>query len=379
MILAADNDKNLSSWMTLFLCGDVMTGRGIDQVLPHPGDPRIHEPYLDNANKYVEIAKEVNGPIPEPVDFSYIWGDALVEFKHALPDIRIINLETSVTTSDDYWPDKGIHYRMNPGNIPCITAAGIDCCVLSNNHVLDWGYKGLAETLKVLRDAGIKTVGAGQNMGEAKAAAVMEISGKGRVIVFAFGIDSSGIPRKWTAGADKPGINLLPDFSHKTVSQIGKDIKAVKRTGDVVVVSVHWGANWGYEIPPEHIQFAHELIDTAGVDIIHGHSSHHAKGIEIFKEKPVIYGCGDFLNDYEGIGGYEEYRSDLALMYFVRMEIATGKLIRLEMVPAQIRHFRSNRVSDDDLQWLNNRLNRECSRFNSRVEITKEKTLALHW
>ena len=379
MIHATGNGKILTDCMTLFLCGDVMTGRGIDQVLPHPGDPHIHEPYLYNAKKYVEIAEEANGPIPGPVDFSYIWGDALDELKRVSPDVRIINLETSITTSNDYWQGKGIHYRLHPGNIPCISAAEIDCCVVANNHVLDWGYKGLAETLKVLRDAGLKTAGAGDNTEEAETPAMMEVSGKGRVVVFAFGASSSGIPHKWKATADKPGVNLLPDFSVKTINQISKGILAVKHTGDVVVASIHWGTNWGYEIPPEHIQFAHELIDSAGADIVHGRSSHHARGIEVYNDRPIIYGCGDFINDYEGIGGYEEYRSDLALMYFVRVEVATGKLAALEMAPMQIMHFRSNRVSDDDLHWLRDRLNREYSRFEGRVEITKVKTLAFHW
>ena len=107
----------------LFLCGDVMTGRGIDQILPHPGHPRIHERYLKNAGDYVRIAEQVNGLIPRPVAFDYIWGDALIEFRQHDPDLRIINLETAVTTSDTYWPGKGINYRMHPENISCLTAA----------------------------------------------------------------------------------------------------------------------------------------------------------------------------------------------------------------------------------------------------------------
>jgi poly-gamma-glutamate synthesis protein (capsule biosynthesis protein) len=79
---------------TLFLCGDVMTGRGIDQILPRPGDPAIREPYMDSALGYVQLAEEANGPIPRPVDASYIWGDALAEFQRVKPQARIINLET---------------------------------------------------------------------------------------------------------------------------------------------------------------------------------------------------------------------------------------------------------------------------------------------
>lgn len=366
-------------YITLFLCGDVMTGRGIDQVLPHPNDPRIYEPYVQNAKDYVALAEEANGPIPKPVDFAYIWGDALEELERVAPDVRIINLETSVTKSDDYWKGKGINYRMHPENIPCITAAGIDCCVLANNHVLDWGYTGLTETLITLRNANMKTAGAGESSKQAKAPAVMEVEGKGRVVVFSFGMESSGIPVEAAAKKDRPGVNLLPDLSNKTVWQISKEVQAIRRAGDIVIASIHWGGNWGYEIPDEHIQFAHQLIDAAGVDILHGHSSHHALGIEVYNDKPIIYGCGDFLNDYEGISGYDQYRGDLTLMYIVQMEPASGKLASLEMVPTQLRRFRSNRASDEDTLWLSETLNREGRRFNSRVELTKEKTLTLSW
>ena len=136
--------------ITLFLCGDVMLGRGMDQILPHPGHHRIHEPYMRSARGYVHLAEEVNGKIPRPVDFSYPWGDALREFEHYRPDLRIINLETAITTSNQYWEGKGVQYRMNPENIPVLAVAGIDCCVLANNHVLDWGYPGLTETLTTL-------------------------------------------------------------------------------------------------------------------------------------------------------------------------------------------------------------------------------------
>lgn len=136
--------------VTFFLCGDVMTGRGIDQIMQRPSDPRIHEPYLKSAIDYVQLAERANGSISRGVSPSYVWGDALEELRATSPDARIINLETAVTTSDDYWPDKGIHYRMHPDSTPCLTAAGIDCCVLANNHVLDWGYPGLEETIEVL-------------------------------------------------------------------------------------------------------------------------------------------------------------------------------------------------------------------------------------
>ncbi len=363
----------------LFLCGDVMTGRGIDQILPHPCDPRIHEPYVKDARRYMDLAEEKHGTIPAPVDFSYIWGDAIGELERAATDARIINLETSVTRSDDYWRGKGINYRMNPDNIPSVTAARIEVCALANNHVLDWGYEGLAETVRTLRGAGVKTAGAGINPTEAESPAVVEIAGKGRVLVFSFGLETSGIPAVWAASGNRPGVNLLQDLSDKTLRRIGDKIHEVKRPGDIAVASIHWCGNWGYGISREETAFARGLIDLAGADVIHGHSSHHAKGIEVYRDKPIIYGCGDFINDYEGISGYESFRGDLSLMYFVGMDPETGRLAGLRMVPTQMRRFRVNRATKADAVWLRDTLNREGRSFGTSVSMGTDNNLELVW
>src|SRR5271157_1469069 len=106
--------------ITIFLCGDVMLGRGIDQILPHAGDPTLHEPYVRSASTYVQIGEEKNGPIKRPVDFGYIWGDALAQLERVGPSLRLINLETSVTTSRDSWEGKEVHCRVHPENISCL-------------------------------------------------------------------------------------------------------------------------------------------------------------------------------------------------------------------------------------------------------------------
>ena len=108
---------------------------------------------------------------------------------------------------------------------------------------------------------------------------------------------------------------------------------------DAAVVSVHWGPNWGHETGQDQRAFARSLIDEANVSIVYGHSSHHPKGIEVYRDRLILYGCGDFLNDYEGIGGYEKYRGDLALMYFVDLMSASGSLSGVEIVPLRIRRF----------------------------------------
>ncbi len=363
--------------IVIFLGGDVMTGRGIDQILPYPSEPFIPEPYINDARKYVELAEQANGSISTPVSFSYIWGDALKEWEQLAPDVKLINLETSITKSNDYWWGKGINYRMNPDNIPCLTAAKIDFCSLANNHVLDWGYSGLVETIATLKTAQIKIAGAGLNRQSAQIPAIMEVKGKGRVIAFAFGVTSSGIPLSWAAEQDKPGINLLLDLSEQTVRDIHKQVKQVKQAGDVVVASIHWGGNWGYEIPLEQIKFAHQLIDHAGVDLIHGHSSHHVKAIEIYRDRLIIYGCGDLIDDYEGIPGYQAFRDDLGLMYFATLNSFTGQLVNLQMIPTQIKRLRVQGASTVDVLWLRELLNREGERFGTQVQWNQNQTLTL--
>ncbi|MDJ0717117.1 MAG: CapA family protein [Prochloraceae cyanobacterium] len=370
--------ERATNLINIFACGDVMTGRGIDCILPHPSNPILYESHIKDARRYLEFAKEVNGPIPKPVNFSYIWGDAIAELSRLSPDLRLINLETSVTQSESYWQGKGINYRMNPENIGCLVAAKIDFCSLANNHVLDWGYSGLAETLATLKKVHIATAGAGHNLEEAETPAVLKIEGQQRAIVLSLGTRGSGIPLIWAASDRKPGVNLK-DLSEQTVLDIKTQIEPIKQQKDIVIVSIHWGGNWGYEITSSQRKFARQLIDLAGVDLIVGHSSHHVKGIEVYQGKLILYGCGDFINDYEGIGGYELFRDDLSLMYFLSIDSLTGKLIYLQMLPTQIKRFQVKRASTTDAIWLKDILNREGKNLGTQANLNKDNTLTLKW
>jgi len=361
----------------LFLCGDVMTGRGIDQVLPQPSDPVLHESYVTSAMDYVRLAEAANGPIPRRVSPAYIWGAALDEFNRLRPVARIINLETSITRSDDYVP-KGINYRMSPENVDCLKAAAIDCCLLGNNHVLDYGRRGLLDTLETLARLQIKIAGAGRNLREASAPAVLDIVGNCRLLVFSFACVTSGAPRSWAATGEVPGVNLLTGLSGDAAARVADEIRHHAKPGDMIVVSVHWGSNWGYEVPDAQRRFAHALIDRAGASVIHGHSSHHPKGIEVYRNRLILYGCGDFLNDYEGIKGYEEFRDDLVLMYFADIQPA-GTLAALDIVPLQIRNFRLVHPSAEDIDWMQQTMNRESGKFGATVAPGADGRLALSW
>lgn len=364
--------------VSLLLSGDVMTGRGIDQILPSPSDPRLFEPCVRSAVEYVQLAERVSGPIPRRATFDYVWGDASEIWSLHKPDARIINLETAVTASQDADPDKDIHYRMHPANVPCLTTAGIDCCVLANNHVLDWGRRGLEDTLSTLHAAGIRTAGAGRNEAEASSPAVIAIA-HGRLLVYGVAFSSSGVPEAWRATRNGVGVNWLPDLSRGSVERIGQWIEHDRRRGDLVVVSLHWGGNWGYGISPSEHEFAHSLIDSAGVDLVHGHSSHHPKGIEVYRGKAVLYGCGDLLNDYEGIQGHESFRPELALMYFPAIETRSGEVAALTLEPVRIKRFQLQKASAEETAWLAAMMDRECRRLGSCTVGHRNGPLVVDW
>jgi poly-gamma-glutamate capsule biosynthesis protein CapA/YwtB (metallophosphatase superfamily) len=224
----------------LFASGDVMAGRGVGQILPHPGDPELRECYDDDARAYVRLAERASGPIPQPVSFLWPWGDALQVLDAMAPDIRLISLETAVTQLADFAPGKAVHYRMSPRNLPCVAAARPDVCALANNHVLDFRQMGLEETLSALARAGLTAAGTG------------------------------------------PGVSFLPSLSGASAGSLIARAEAARQDGDLVAVSIHWGANWGYSVTADQVRFAHRLID-GGISLIHGHSSHHPRPAEVYR------------------------------------------------------------------------------------------------
>ncbi|MGK5520221.1 CapA family protein [Micromonospora sp. URMC 107] len=337
--------------LTLFLGGDVMTGRGVDAILPSPGPPELREPAVREARGYVDLARAANGPVPLPAAPAWPWGDALRLLDELRPDARLVNLETAVTGRGQHAPAKAIHYRMHPANLACLTAARLDVCALANNHSLDFGPVGLADTLDALAAAGIATAGAGPDEASAWRPARVPL-GPGRdLLVWSVAAPSSGVPPTWAAAAGTPGVAYLPEVSVASADALAGRIAAVAGPGDRVLVSVHWGTNWGYEVPPAHVDFAHRLVD-AGVDVVHGHSSHHPRPVEVYRDRLVLYGCGDLVDDYEGIGGREAYRPELRLLWLPTLDAATGALRRLRAAPVRMRRMRLERAAPDEARWL---------------------------
>jgi poly-gamma-glutamate capsule biosynthesis protein CapA/YwtB (metallophosphatase superfamily) len=354
-----------------------MLGRGVDQILTHPGNPALYERNVGDARTYVDLAIRANGSIPQPVDWSWPWGDALELLSSPRPDARIINLETSVTSSDDYVPGKTVHYRMNPANIEALTVVRPDVSVLANNHVLDFGRRGLLETLDVLSAAELPSTGAGRSLREAQSPVIIPIPRTGgRVLVFAFGSPSSGIPYEWAATEDAPGVNVITTLGDAAADELCRQVLQVRQQGDLTVVSAHWGSNWGYRVPADQVRFAHRLVD-GGVDMVHGHSTHHPRPIEVYRGKLILYGCGDLIDDYEGIRGHDQYRPDLRLLYLPRLDPASGELVELRMVALQARQMRLYWASHRDAQWVKTVLDKVSRPFGSRIDLGSGGVLSL--
>ena len=369
--------KDLTDGFKLFLCGDVMTARGIDQILPNPGEPHPLDDGVSGRD-VMAYTERSSGPIPRPASFDYVWGEALDIWEEENPLLRIANLETAITAAGHPDPLKPIRYRMHPENVWCLKAAKLDCCNLANNHALDWGVAGLRDTLDALRLAQISAVGAGNNKREAETATILPLNTTVRVIVVALGFASSGISASWQAGEGRPGINWSPRPSPWIAKRVGRALGGIRRSHDLVVASIHWGGNWGFSVSDGQRSFARQLVDLAGVDIVHGHSSHHVKGIEVYNDRLILYGCGDFLNDYEAMVPRPGFRQDLGLMYHPRLS-PSGHLIGLEMTPTQIKRFRVSRAAREGVEWLADVLNREGRLLGTGVELTDAGKLKLIW
>lgn len=368
----------MSEQTTLVLAGDVMTGRGVDQLLAHPGSPELAEAYVTDARTYVQLAERRSGPLTRPVGPAWPWGDVLEVMAGVKGAVCVMNLETSVTRSEVRASGKAVHYRMSPENLDVLTVVGVDVWTLANNHVLDHGQEGLAETLTVLEGAGLVTAGAGRDEMAAWRPAVVrrsadttssstsDTTGTVGVVVGAVAHASSGVPPDWAATDRRGGVALLPDLCDTTADAVAARLADVGGPDDIRVLSVHWGSNWGYDVPPEQRRFAHRLVD-GGVDVVQGHSSHHPRPAEVYRDRLVLYGCGDLVNDYEGIRGYEEFRDDLRLLHLVQLD-GTGRLDAAEMVAFRSRRLRLERASDSDGQWLARVLDEAGRAVGTRVE-----------
>jgi poly-gamma-glutamate capsule biosynthesis protein CapA/YwtB (metallophosphatase superfamily) len=340
-----------------------MLGRGVDRFLS------LFYSYKQSHPVVVEKVL-----VPEP----FIWGNVLPYFNDA--SLRIINLETSITEHIKKWPGKSYNYKMKPENARCLTEAKIDYCSLANNHILDYDYFGMEDTTRVLDSLNIKWSGVGGNIEEAMKPAILKFDGYS-MACFSF----SDHPENWKVKDHVAGINFLNtnSFDNNEMNKIAAEIAKVRNNVDFVSVSIHWGPN--YEWKPTNViqQIAHFLIDNSDVDLIHGHSSHHIQGIEIYKKKVIAYGCGDFIDDY---ALSDEYRNDLGFIYLLTINEDKKSWNKLELIPTKIHHTieqnilapQVNVAKGKDSVWLYKTMSELCQDFNTPIKKMNDSLFEIY-
>jgi poly-gamma-glutamate synthesis protein (capsule biosynthesis protein) len=298
----------------------------------------------------------------------YPWGDTLSVFRGA--DFRMANLECVLSDCRTPWSAilKAFHFRSDSKNVAVLKAAGLAAVSLANNHTLDFGCEALFEMLKILEQYDIAYAGAGENDEKASRAAVIDQKGT-KVGIIAF---TDNEP-EWEATGEKPGIFYVPlDVRDVRAQRLFHVVRQAREKVDLLVISAHWGPNWGYRPQPKHIPFAHALID-AGADIVHGHSCHVFQGIEIYKGRPILYSTGNFVDDY---AVDEIERNDESFIFVV--EITGGILKKLRLYPTVIENFQARLARGDQARAIADKMKKLSERFGTIFVWDKAKR-CLSW
>lgn len=318
--------------LKLLLAGDVMLGRLVNEIL------------------------EVELP-------AYPWGDTLPLFQDA--DVRLCNLECVISDRGTPWSatPKMFHFRSDAKNVAVLNAAHIDAVSLANNHVLDYDYEGLYDTLHHLEQAGIRSAGAGTTLREASEPVIWEVQGRKLGLIACTDNEPD-----WAASGKHPGVWYVPiQVQDERAHQLFEIVQRTKAEVAYLIVSLHWGPNWGYAPPPEHKPFAHALIDH-GADLIFGHSGHIVRGIEVYQNKPIIYCAGNFIDDY---AVDEVERNDQSFLFLIELNGTT--LSRLLLYPTVIRHFQARRARNDEIHVIVAGMQRRCAQLQTATRWNEEE------
>ncbi len=254
------------------------------------------------------------------------WQQALEASSPVLRRIDLVfgNCEGAYTDSPQFAPSAGwrVVAPLHCGSR--LAASGFDVMALANNHSLDAGHAGLADTMRLLREQGILTVGAGQDLTEARRPAIVERGGI-RVGFLSF---ASVYQAGYDARHGSPGLSPMRIHSHyfipdrdaygkvepgvrpqvrtfpfpEDMSVLRDSVASLRDEADVVIVSHHWGNAGEPALLTEYERVLGRATIDAGADIVVGHHHHFLRGVEIYKGKPIYYGLGHFVFDLPGLG-----------------------------------------------------------------------------
>lgn len=284
--------------------------------------------------------------------YTHPWGDVLPLLKKN--DFNIINLETTITKSEKR-VFKVFNFKLDPDNAQTLVEANISLVNLANNHSFDFNEEGFLETTQLLDSKKIKHVGAGQDINQARKLEILEKNG---IKIGVIGYTDN--EPDWAATLEKAGINYIRIGQ---IEKIEHDIKSIRNQVDVLIVSIHWGPNKIERPEKTFIEFAHKIIDC-GADLIHGHSAHIFQGIEIYNGKAIIYGAGDFIDDYMI---YSDQHNDHSFLF--QAKITKDGVQQLKLIPVYISEMQVNLAKNELAQKILNHMKKLSAEFGTKLEI----------
>lgn len=297
-------------------------------------------------------------------DADYPWGDTKPLF--CTGDWRACNLECVISDRGRPWSKtpKVFHFRSDAKNIAALKAVGIDAVSVANNHALDFEYDAMLEMLRLLDRAGIRHAGAGADIAEATTPVISNVKGNS-IGLIAFTDNEPG----WQAGPHIPGLFYLPtDVSDERAEVLFATLRETRKLADLIVVSAHWGPNWGYEPLAAHVRLAHTLID-AGADIIFGHSGHVFQGVELYKGRPIMYCTGNFVDDY---AVDEINRNDESFVFMLELE--GNRMARMLLHPTVIDDCQARIARGERARSIGLKMARLCERLGTPVRWLEKET-----
>lgn len=275
-------------------------------------------------------------------------------------DITIVNLECAITSSRGLWhgAPKAFYFRAPPEAVGTLVGAGIDLVSLANNHVLDYGFTGLLDTLHTLRDSGLLYAGAGPDIDEALRPAIAEAGGV-RLGMAAF----CDHQQDFAAQKNSPGMAWLDlDDDTATLGAWRNALKTLRQDRvDWPVLSLHWGPNMALRPSEKFRRLAHAAIDM-GWKIVFGHSAHIFQGIEIYRGCPIIYAAGDLVDDYL-VDPY--FKNDHQLL--IELELAKHGLAAIELHPVFIGRCQTGHATAGQAANIAKRMALLCAEMESVV------------
>lgn len=273
-------------------------------------------------------------------------------------DLFLVNLECAISPRDLRYsgPEKAFYFRADPVAAETLRIAGVDLVSLANNHALDADYDGLRDTLDILDDYKIVCVGAGENLEAARRPAFLEAKGQRLGVIACCDHQSD-----FAACTNQPGIRYVARKNPAMVSQITRDVEALARRVDHVIVAVHWQANWVPEVAPLYRSMARLWVE-AGARVVWGHSPHHFQGVEWIGESAVLYATGDLVDDYRL---KPDFRNDRQLLF--QVILSDQGVEQILAYPLELSQGRTSTAASEARQWIARRFEQMCSDLGSRV------------